>query len=126
MLKKNIFTISAFLTLFIWPPPVFAAENLQCNTGGKKGINTAIGCIPVNDLSDFAGFFLKWFLGIGGGIALIFIIYSSFLIITSSGDPKKVQAGKELLTAALTGLILMIFSIFILRFVGVDLLKVLK
>ena len=67
---------------------------------------------------------MRWAIGIAGGIAFILIIVSGFMISTSSGDPKRLQAGRELLTAAITGLLLVIFSAFILRLLGVDLLGI--
>ena len=86
-------------------------------------IYTAIGCIPVTGTSEFVAWILRWAIGIGGGIALLLIIVASFQIITSSGNPEKVQAGKELLTSAIAGLIMLIFSVFILKIIGVDILK---
>lgn len=96
-----------------------------CKTSkGGLGINSAIGCIPTDDINETAAFFLKWGIGIAGGIALITIIYASMLIISASGDPKRVMAGKELLMAAIMGLILLIFGVFVLRMVGVDVLGI--
>ena len=54
---------------------------------------------------------------------MIFIVYAGFLIMTSSGNPKQVQAGKELLTAAVTGLVFLIMSAFLLNFIGVEILS---
>lgn len=42
--------------------------------------------------------------------------------MTASGDPERLKAGQELLTSAIAGLILLIFSIFILKFIGIDIL----
>jgi hypothetical protein len=67
-------------------------------------------------------FILKWAVGVGGGIAFLLIVYSGFMIMTATGDPKRLQAGQELLTSAVSGLILLILSIFILKFIGVDIL----
>ncbi len=64
-------------------------------------------------------------MGIAGGAAFLLIVVAGFQIITSSGDPKRLQAGKELLTAAIAGLVLLIFSLFILRLIGVDVLGIL-
>lgn len=44
--------------------------------------------------------------------------------MTSSGDPNKLKAGQELLTAAISGIIMLIFSVFILKVIGVDILKI--
>lgn len=93
-----------------------------CN--GGKGINTAIGCIPIQDTNSFLGFILKWAIGIGGGIAFLLIVYAGFMIMTSSGNPERIKAGQELLTSAIAGLILLIFSIFILKIIGVDILGI--
>ena len=88
------------------------------------GIETAIGCVPVESEQALAEFFLGWGLGIGGGIALIMIAISSFMIMTSAGDPGKIQAGKELLTSAVSGLILLAFSAYILGLIGVKILGI--
>ncbi|MBI1863678.1 hypothetical protein HYS03_00480, partial [Candidatus Woesebacteria bacterium] len=64
-------------------------------------------------------------LGLGGGIATLLIIYAGFIMTTSTGDPKRLQAGKELLGAAIGGLMLLIFAVFVLRLLGVNILGVL-
>lgn len=92
---------------------------------GGKGIDTAIGCIDVLNESGpeaFLGDILKWAVGVGGGIAFLLIVYASFMIMTSSGNPERLKAGQELLTSAISGLVLLIFSVFILKFIGVDIL----
>src|SRR4030042_4213447 len=91
---------------------------------GESSINTAIGCIPVGNQDDFLAFILKWALGVAGGIAFILIVYSGFLFMTSAGDKQKVQAAKELLTAAISGLLLIIFSVFLLDLFGIRILKI--
>jgi len=60
---------------------------------------------------------------IAGGIAFLLIIFGGFQIILSGGNPDRVKAGKEMITAALGGLLLIIFSVFILRLVGYDILR---
>jgi 3-phosphoglycerate kinase len=65
---------------------------------------------------------MRWLLGIGGGIAFLMILAAGFQIMTSSGDAKKLSSGQELLTSAVSGLILIVFSIFILRLIGVNIL----
>lgn len=91
---------------------------------GQNAVNTAIGCIPLGDRTQFISFFLRWGMGIGGGIALVLIVVAGFQITTASGDPKRLQAGKELITAAIMGLVLLMFSAFILRLIGVDILQI--
>ena len=88
----------------------------------EQHIDTAIGCIPLGSQA-MTEFLLRWGLGIAGGIALILIVYSGYMMTTSTGDVNRLQAGKELLTAALMGLILLVLAAYILKFIGVDLLQ---
>ncbi|MEK7112651.1 MAG: hypothetical protein AAB875_04970, partial [Patescibacteria group bacterium] len=104
--------------------PITGDQDPTCDDG--NGIDTAIGCIPIGDPSLFVGFILRWAIGIGGGIAFLLIIYAAFMIMTSRGNPERLKAGQELLTSAIAGLIMLIFSIFILRVIGVNILGIFK
>ncbi|HSX48987.1 MAG TPA: hypothetical protein VLE44_01895 [Candidatus Saccharimonadales bacterium] len=97
--------------------------DITCGSDGLS-VNTAIGCIPFGNQNELVGFFLKWGLGIGGGIAFLLLLIGGFQIMTSRGDPNKLKAGQELLTSAIAGLLLLVFSLVILRIIGVDILKV--
>lgn len=90
---------------------------------GQRGIDTAIGCIPIENTGDTITWFLGWFIGISGGIAFLLIVFSGFQMMTASGDPQKLQNGREMLTAAVSGLILIIFSVFLLDLIGVKILQ---
>lgn len=90
----------------------------------QEGIQTALGCIPTANTTEFIAWFLRWAIGIAGGIAFLLILFAGFQIITSSGDPEKLKAGRELLTSAIAGLILIIFSVFLLRLIGVEILRI--
>lgn len=95
--------------------------SVLCPDGNS--IDTAIGCIPINDTNALIGFILSWAIGIGGGIAFLLIVFAAFQIMTSSGNPDRLKAGQELMTSAIAGLLLLIFSVFVLRIIGVDILK---
>jgi hypothetical protein len=104
-------------------PPISPEEKFPtCSVNGKEGIDTAIGCIPIEDSNALIGFILKWAIGVGGGIAFLLIVLAGFQIMTSAGNPDRLKAGQELMTSAIAGLILLIFSVFILRIIGVDIL----
>ncbi len=92
-----------------------------CSNG--NGIDTAIGCIPVSDTNGFLGWILRWAIGVGGGIAFLLIVYASIMVMTSQGVPDRLKAGQELLTSAISGLIMLIFSVYILKFIGIDILR---
>ncbi len=87
-------------------------------------IETAIGCINVASPTGFVEAILKFATGIGGGIAFLLMIIGTFQIMTSSGNPDKIKAGQELITSAITGLLLIIFSVFLLGFIGRDILGI--
>jgi hypothetical protein len=91
----------------------------DCNDGF---ISTAIGCIPFGSSSALVTFFVSWGLGIGGGVAMLSLIYAGFMTMTSAGDPKRLEMGKELVVSSLSGIVLLAFSIFVLRLIGVDIL----
>ena len=102
--------------------PAVGKDVSKCDDN-TAGIQTAIGCIHVLGSSEeFLSDILRWAVGIGGGIAFLLILYAGFMIMTASGSPDRLKAGQELLTSAISGLILLVFSIFILKFIGVDIL----
>jgi hypothetical protein len=121
-MKKLLFVPALFLLELIKSTKVVHAVDLWCPD--KRSINTAIGCIPVNGENELLGFFLKWAIGVGGGIAFILIIYAGFMIMSSSGNPDRIKAGQELLTSAIAGVIMLIFSVFILNVIGVNILNI--
>jgi len=105
----------------IFAKPVYAAEDVFCSSANND-INTALGCIPINDTSTFINWFFQNIIGVVGGIALLIIGFGAFQIITSGGNPDKVKGGRELIASAITGLVFVIFSLFLLSFIGVDIL----
>jgi hypothetical protein len=89
----------------------------------KNGVWTAIGCIRT-DPSKFFSTVLTFGISIAGGIAFLLILLGGFQILTSSGNPEQLNAGKELVGSAITGLLLIIFSVFFLKIIGVDILGI--
>lgn len=107
--------------------PTIPVYDPTCASGGPYGINyggvkTALGCLPTEPQA-FINTATPWAVGIGAGIAFLLGIFGSAMIVLSAGNPEKMQAGKEMITSAIGGLILIIFSVFLLRIIGVDVLK---
>ncbi|HAX01121.1 MAG: hypothetical protein A2378_04415 [Candidatus Pacebacteria bacterium RIFOXYB1_FULL_44_10] len=88
----------------------------------EKGIWTAIGCIPSSPEGIIVSI-VRLSLSIGGGVVLLTILAAAFQLTTSQGEPKKVDEAKNNITAAISGLLFIIFSMVILRTIGVDILK---
>lgn len=99
----------------------------QCSNGGglrngKPGVWTAVGCMSY-DFDSFIGeVLLKVSISIAGFIALGCIIYSAFILQTSQGNPESIQKARERITSCIIGLLLIIFSIFILEVIGIGFL----
>lgn len=85
------------------------------------GIATAIGCIHTNPL-ELTKDVMTFIMGIAGGLAFLLMLGGAFQILTSAGNPETLNAGKERLTNAIIGLLLIIFAVLILQIVGVDIL----
>jgi hypothetical protein len=94
---------------------------VECVSAGNSW--TALGCLHASNPQSFVGQILSIVFLIAGGIAFLLIIFGGFQIILSGGNPDRVKAGKEMITAALGGLLLIIFSVFILRLIGYDILR---
>jgi hypothetical protein len=84
---------------------------------------TAIGCINT-DPSVFVTRLLTFGISIAGGIAFLLILLGGFQVMTAAGNPEQMNGGRELISAAITGLILIIFSVVILKIIGVDILGI--
>ena len=78
---------------------------------------TALGDIPT-DPGAFAGKILSIAIGLAGGIALILMVIGSVRVLTSSGDQQRLAGGRDMIVAAVAGLLFLIFSFLILEFIG--------
>lgn len=90
----------------------------------EGGFYSDLGCIPGNLAGFITDFVLRIGIGIAGFIALMCIIYSSFLLQVSRGNPEMITKAREQITSCIIGLLMIIFSVFILRLIGVDILKI--
>lgn len=83
---------------------------------------TAIGCLnagtPSGVPGSLIGQLLVWATILGSGFAFLIIVFGGFQIATAAGDPKKMKAAQELIWSGISGLLLIIFSIFLLNLIG--------
>lgn len=96
---------------------------IDCVGEEEDKIWTALGCIPTTP-EAFTGFFITFAIGIGGGLALLLMIYGAFLIATSGGNPETSQKGKEVFGGAIMGLLFIIFSVVLLNIIGIEILHI--
>lgn len=83
---------------------------------------TALGCIP-SQPADFIKTLIRIGFGIGGGIAFLFMVVGVIKILTSQGNPETLNDGRGMITSAIAGLLLIIFSVIVLKIIGVDILE---
>lgn len=92
-------------------------------TCSLNDISTDLGCLP-NDPVGFVQKFYPIGLGFIGGIALLTLILGGYTILTSRGDPGRVNIGKSYIFYSIGGLLLAIFGYVFIQVVLVDILKV--
>ena len=105
--------------LFALLIPLFLiATTLSGTASPAIAVQTGIGNISTNP-TELAGQIARFGIGIAGGIAFLMMIYGAFQMMFSAGNPESVQKGREIFGAAIAGLVVIIFAVFILRLIGV-------
>jgi len=93
---------------------------------------TVIGCIKT-DLTSFSEpgaaasvvqILLNVIFGMVGGIAFLYLIYGSFVVLTSQAEPERINYGKRLIYGAIIGLIFSLSSVFIVNFLASGILRI--
>lgn len=115
MIKTTIFLLTIFGLVFSFPTQASAQfEGSRCVYGeGADGVVTIGGleCL----IETVLGYALV-FIGVG---ILVMIVLGGYKLLTSGGDPKGVEAGKNTITYAVIGLVIALLSVFIINFIGV-------
>jgi len=124
MLSRKLVNFAGSLaTMWMMATGKVLAASPFCSSGSSIGVDTALGCVPV-EMGAFVTWLLPKLFGIVGGISFLLMVYGFILMTTSQGDPKAVQGAKETITSAISGLLLSIFGLFILRLIAVDILHI--
>jgi hypothetical protein len=122
-----------FPTIISCAPDEGCVPGVGCSNGSKdqtpplslcKGTcDTALGPLP----TDLPGLLTRVFsivLSIAGVVALGLIIASGYRIMISQGNPEQIKNAREQLTAAIIGLLFIIFSLVILQIIGANILNI--
>lgn len=111
--KKVLFSLYLFLIL-IFPLHAFAADGLLVNCATTKS-----GCVDkgINSLLEQAILIGKYLLGISGSLALLAFIYGGGVMLTSFGKADRFKKGRDILVAAVVGLLIAFGAYFIVDLV---------
>ncbi len=113
---KKLFAWSFVILGFLKTAFIVRAEDCPEGT-----VCTALGKINTNP-TELVNTILTIAIGVGGGIAFLMIVFGGFRLVFSQGDPKAIQEARETITSAIIGLLLIVFSVFLLNLIGVDIL----
>lgn len=107
------------------------STNLPPRTA-KGRFYTQIGCISTN-LSDFTNpegaavlvnsILNRLIFPTVGGIALLYLIYGAFILITSQSNPEKIAQGKTMVMGAIIGLVFTLSVVLIVNVIANQLLR---
>ncbi len=96
------------------------------DTGVEKtpiGFWTGIGCIPTNPMEAIE-VLMRFLLGVSAIFVLAQILIGASKMMTARSDTKGVQDAKERITNSVIAMLFILFSVTILQFIGVDILKI--
>lgn len=117
---KIFFLATSIFLFFLTPLNVIAQTgNFTDLKSGGFGLNataTAVG-LPSQPIQTTVGKIINTALGLLGIVAVILIIYAGFLWMTAGGTEDRVKKAKDILTASVIGLIIILASYAIANFV---------
>ncbi len=122
---QRVIIFSFIISLFLGP----LISKAVTNTAGinSAGINTAgvnsaqsvslTNPITSDDIPSLIGNVIKAILSIVGSLALVMFIYGGFTWMLAGGNSEKVKKGKDILTWAAIGLVVIFSSYALVKFV---------
>lgn len=108
------------------PPDWEKCHNCLYDPSGREATGSAytvFGCIATSP-EAFVKSILSIVFGVSGGIAFLAVLSGSAIVLTSAGNPERLQTGKDIIFSSIVGILLILFSVFLLRFVGFEILRI--
>jgi hypothetical protein len=102
---SSVIRLAVFSSLFLF---------LSIRPAYGDEIDTSFGNITTGDnmAAALAQKFLTIAIGIAGGVAFLMMVFGAYRLMFSAGNPEAVQEGREVITAAIAGLVIIVFSVF--------------
>lgn len=79
------------------------------------GIENPLG--NIDDLGVAIARIIQAVVGLGGVVAVGFIVVGGFIYITSGGDEKQIEQGKKTMLGAIIGLVLVLLALAVVQFI---------
>lgn len=117
-IKKILILIALCIALFgaVSARPALADANSLMWGGTEGGVDTALG-LGNEDPRTVAAGVINVFLGFLGIVAVVIILLGGFKYMTSMGNEDQIEKAKDMITAAAIGLIIILMSWAISKFV---------
>lgn len=116
---------SSAVNFSIWPKNAGRYTNYPCgNNLANAKCETAIGPFTIGNPQNFIKQVFQYVIGIAGSLAVLLIVYAGYLFIMSRGDKQRIQAAREVLTAAISGILFIILSVAVLQILGYQVLQI--
>lgn len=96
--------------------------DVLANCRAQGGIYTALGCLDVTPVGVITGL-IRIALGVMSGVVLVQLMIVG--LIYQSGLEENIEKAREIIISTSTGTALIVFSVLILRVIGIDVLDVL-
>jgi len=98
-------------------------ERLSCvHCAQNLGYWSSFGCIPLSLGDLISKVILNVGIGLGGFVSILCVTLNAIRLQLSRGDSSKIQSVRENMTSCILGLVLILFSVFILRIVDITIL----
>ena len=119
-MKNNFFKFFlslSFLTVLLFSAYPALAQLVPGASGtGDEAVKYSNGGYNLDDFLILGKNVAAWILGIVGSLALLFFIYGGIIFLIAGGREDQIKKGKDILTAAIIGLILVFSSYLIIAF----------
>lgn len=126
---------SEHIGIVLFPSQEQCEEDLSQGSDGSPGWSAEIPCNPTCiiggvlefDVGDSGGQTVTTVLTVSIAIAAVvaFILagFGAFRIVTSAGNPSGINAGREMIISAISGLLFIVFAVTILEIIGANILN---
>ncbi|MCX6746473.1 MAG: hypothetical protein NTX00_05720, partial [Candidatus Parcubacteria bacterium] len=116
-MKKRVLLKKILLTLLIGAGLFFITSSVSAQIQpGLNEIASPLG-LGTQDIRVTIANIIRVALGLLGIVAVVIIIYGGVLYLTSMGEPEKIKKAKDLLIAAIIGLVIILTSFAIASFI---------